>query len=65
MRPLSIVHALPFFDPATRFGGPVSQLRQVCRMLADRGHHVRVITTYLDIGPDVRMSRGDGIRSTP
>ncbi len=53
MRPLSIVHALPFFDPATRFGGPVAQLRQVCRMLAERGHHVRVITTDLDIGPDL------------
>ncbi len=53
MRPLSIVHALPFFDPATRFGGPVVQLREVCRMLAGRGHHVRVITTDLDIGPDL------------
>ena len=53
MRPLSIVHALPFFDPATRFGGPVAQLRQVCRLLADRGHHVRVITTDLDVGPDL------------
>jgi len=53
MRPLSIVHALPFFDPATRFGGPVAQLRQVCRLLADRGHRVQVITTDLDIGPDL------------
>ncbi len=51
MRPLYIVHALPFFDPATRFGGPVAQLRRVCRELAARGHHVSVVTTDLEIGP--------------
>ncbi len=51
MPPLRIVHALPFFDPATRFGGPIAQLRRVCRSLAQRGHRVRVITTDLDIGP--------------
>lgn len=53
MRPLHIVHALPFFDPATRFGGPVAQLRRVCRALADRGHHVSVITTALDVPADL------------
>jgi len=53
MRPLSIVHALPFFDPATRFGGPVAQLRRVCRELAGLGHHVSVITTDLEIGPSL------------
>ncbi len=57
MRPLSIVHALPFFDPATRFGGPVAQLRHVCRLLAERGHHVSVITTNLDVGPAVPRDR--------
>ena len=57
MRPLSIVHALPFFDPATRFGGPVAQLRCVCRLLAERGHHVSVITTNLDVGPAVPTNR--------
>jgi len=57
MRPLSIVHALPFFDPATRFGGPVAQLRCVCRELAGHGHHVSVITTDLDIGPALPRDR--------
>ena len=28
MSSLRIVHALPFFDPATRFGGPIAQLRR-------------------------------------
>ncbi|MHC4446833.1 MAG: glycosyltransferase [Planctomycetota bacterium] len=53
MQPLRIVHALPFFDPATRFGGPVAQLRRVCQALAERGHVVRVIATELDIGPNL------------
>jgi len=53
MRPLYIVHALPFFDPATRFGGPIAQLRRVCRELAARGHHVSVVTTDLEIGPSL------------
>lgn len=53
MQPLRIVHALPFFDPATRFGGPVAQLRRACQALAERGHEVRVVTTELDIGPDL------------
>ena len=57
MRPLSIVHALPFFDPATRFGGPVAQLRRVCRELAGHGHHVSVVTTDLDIGPALPRDR--------
>jgi glycosyltransferase involved in cell wall biosynthesis len=65
MRPLSIVHALPFFDPATRFGGPVAQLRRVCRELAGRGHHVSVVTTDLEIGsalPRDQWVQRDGYR---
>lgn len=50
MRPLSIVHALPFFDPAMRFGNPVSQLLRLCRALSQRGHRVSVVTTELGIG---------------
>lgn len=57
MRPLSIVHALPFFDPATRFGGPVAQLRRLCRELADRGHQVSVVTTDMGIGPDLARNQ--------
>ena len=52
MQPLYIVHALPFFDPATRFGGPIAQLRRVCRCLAQRDHQVRVVATE-GIGPDL------------
>ena len=45
---LRIIYTIPFFYPATRFGGPVSVLSDCCRELARRGHDVRVIT--LDFG---------------
>ena len=57
MHPLRIVHALPFFDPALRFGGPVAQLRRVCQGLAQRGHQVSVVTTELDIDPELPRER--------
>ena len=50
---MHIVHSVPFFDPATQFGGPVAQLRLTCRGLAERGHEVSVVTTELGIGPDL------------
>ena len=36
---------MPFFAPASRFGGVVSQAAKVCALLAERGHRVRVVTT--------------------
>lgn len=54
---MHIVHAVPFFDPATRFGGPVAQVPGVCRALAARGHGVSVVTTDLGIGRDLPRDR--------
>jgi glycosyltransferase involved in cell wall biosynthesis len=54
---VNIVQALPFFDPATRFGGPVVQLPLICRALAQRGHRVSVVTTALGVGRDVLRER--------
>ncbi len=65
MRPLSIVHALPLFDPATRLGEPVAQLRRLCRALAERGHRVNVVTTDLGMGrtlPREQWVERDGFR---
>lgn len=62
---MKIVHASPFFDPATCFGGPVAQLRCICPALAARGHEVAVVTSELGIGPDLPRERWidrDGFR---
>ncbi|MFG0250513.1 MAG: glycosyltransferase [Phycisphaeraceae bacterium JB051] len=50
---MRIVHALPFYDPATQFGGPIAQLRMACKALSQRGHTVHVVTSDLGIGPDM------------
>ena len=43
---------MPFCDPATQYGGPVSQLRSICQGMASRGHHVRVVTTDMGLPAD-------------
>ena len=56
MSSLRIVKVMPFFWPATRFGGVVSQAELVCAELASRGHSVHVVTT--DNGVPDEMPRG-------
>lgn len=65
MSKLSIVKVMPFFAPATQFGGPVTQAKMVCRVLAARGHTVSVITTDNGIGstlPRAQWVDRDGYR---
>jgi glycosyltransferase involved in cell wall biosynthesis len=45
MPSLTIVRVMPFFDPATQFGGVISQARETSRRLAELGHKVLVVTT--------------------
>jgi len=52
MSPMHVVHVLPFYEPATRFGGPVAQLASLCPLLARRGHRVSVVTTDLGQASD-------------
>ncbi|MBI5478552.1 MAG: glycosyltransferase [Deltaproteobacteria bacterium] len=44
-RPLRILQAVPYFDPAYRYGGPVKSVFQLCVHLARRGHEVVVYAT--------------------
>lgn len=57
MKSLRIVRVLPFFAPATRFGGVVAQAATVCRALAERGHRVQVVTTDHGVGESVPRGR--------
>jgi glycosyltransferase involved in cell wall biosynthesis len=54
---LRLVKVMPFFAPATRFGGVVTQAEKVCRLLAARGHSVRVVTTDNGVGPAVSRAK--------
>jgi glycosyltransferase involved in cell wall biosynthesis len=48
---LRILHVVPAYAPAWRYGGPIRSVHELCRSLARHGHDVHVYTTNVD-GPD-------------
>lgn len=48
--PLKILHVVPYYRPALRYGGPVISVHGLSRALALLGHDVHVYTTSVD-GP--------------
>ncbi len=53
---VKILHVVPTYLPATRYGGPIFAVHGLCRALARRGHDVHVFTTNVD---------GDGVSGVP
>jgi glycosyltransferase involved in cell wall biosynthesis len=47
---MRILHVVPSYLPAVRYGGPIFAVHGLCRALAARGHEVQVFTTNID-GP--------------
>src|SRR5215813_14493634 len=45
---MRILHVVPTYLPAVRYGGPVFAVHGLCRALAVRGHEVHVFTTNVD-----------------
>src|SRR5262249_2892122 len=45
---MRILHVVPTYLPAVRYGGPIFAVHGLCRALARRGHHVEVFTTNVD-----------------
>jgi glycosyltransferase involved in cell wall biosynthesis len=43
-----LLHVVPTYLPATRYGGPIYAVHGLCRALAARGHDVDVFTTNVD-----------------
>jgi glycosyltransferase involved in cell wall biosynthesis len=64
---VKILHVVPTYLPARRYGGPIVAVHGLCRALVQRGHEVTVFTTNVD-GPsdsDVPLDREvvlDGVR---
>ena len=50
--PLKILHVVPSYLPATRYGGPIRSVHGLARAQAARGHDVKVFTTNVN-GPTV------------
>src|SRR5262245_56505714 len=49
---MRILHVVPTYLPAVRYGGPIFAVHGLCRALAARGHELQVFTTNRD-GPGV------------
>jgi glycosyltransferase involved in cell wall biosynthesis len=47
---MRILHVVPSYLPAVRYGGPIFAVHGLCQALAARGHEVEVFTTNMD-GP--------------
>lgn len=48
---MRLLHVVPTYLPAVRYGGPIFAVHGLCRALAARGHTVDVFTTSID-GPE-------------
>lgn len=64
---MRILHVVPTYLPATRYGGPIYAVHGLCRALAARGHEVDVFTTNVDGDRDSDVPLGvpvnlDGVR---
>ncbi|HEX2060530.1 MAG TPA: glycosyltransferase [Thermoanaerobaculia bacterium] len=53
---MRILHVVPTYLPARRYGGPIVAVHGLCKALAARGHEVDVFTTNVD---------GDGTLDVP
>lgn len=45
-----VLHIVPYYWPAVRYGGPIRSVHGLCKRLAGLGHRVTVLTTDVD-GP--------------
>jgi glycosyltransferase involved in cell wall biosynthesis len=64
---MRIVHIVPTYLPATRYGGPIYSVHGLCRGLAAAGHDVTVYTTSVDGPHDSDVPHGrpvlmDGVK---
>ena len=48
MHRVRLLHVVPTYLPATRYGGPIYAVHGLCRALVRRGHQVDVFTTNVD-----------------
>src|SRR3954471_9492384 len=53
---MRVLHVVPTYAPAWRYGGPIVAVHGLCKALVARGHEVDVFTTNVD---------GDGVLDVP
>lgn len=45
---MQLLHVVPTYLPAVRYGGPIFSVHNLCKALVERGHEVEVFTTSVD-----------------
>ena len=65
--PMRLLHVVPSYLPAVRYGGPIKSVHGLCSALASRGHDVQVFTTNVDGPGDSQVPLGvpvarDGVK---
>ena len=55
---LRILHVVPAYYPAVRYGGPIRSVHALCASLVRRGHQVSVYTTNIDGDSDSDVPLG-------
>jgi glycosyltransferase involved in cell wall biosynthesis len=53
---MRLLHVVPTYIPAWRYGGPIYSVHGLCKALAARGHEVHVATTNVDGKGDTPVS---------
>jgi glycosyltransferase involved in cell wall biosynthesis len=48
---MKLLHVVPTYLPAVRYGGPIFAVHSLCRALVERGHELEVFTTNVN-GPE-------------
>jgi glycosyltransferase involved in cell wall biosynthesis len=66
---MKVLHVVPTYLPATRYGGPIHSVHGLCRGLVGIGHEVDVLTTSVDGDRDSDVPHGqpvdvDGVQVT-
>ena len=56
---MKILHFIPVYAPAWKFGGPVRSVSALCEGLAARGHEVTVLTTDAGLESLPELPRGE------
>jgi glycosyltransferase involved in cell wall biosynthesis len=64
---MRLLHVVPTYLPATRYGGPIHSVHGLCRALSGLGHDVHVATTSVDGDRDSDVAHGrpvelDGVK---
>jgi len=61
---VKILHVVPTYLPARRYGGPIVAVHGLCKALVERGHEVHVFTTNVDGEGTLNVSHAtlDGVQ---